>query len=162
MRKHISYASVTATVALVFAMTGTGIAASRYFITSTSQIKPSVVRQLEASHIVAATKTVVGTPGSQGPAGANGAQGPPGSNATLGEPIEVKVEDTGEIGAYAEALCPVGDVFLFGKGHVKGTPALEQEAKVDTKGRVGWFVSAVGTTGTFTVSATAYCVKGAS
>lgn len=35
-----------ALVALVFAMTGTGIAATHYVITSTSQIKPSVLKQL--------------------------------------------------------------------------------------------------------------------
>ena len=43
-----------ALTALVFAMTGTGIAASRYVITSTSQIKPSVVEQLRAPTAVAA------------------------------------------------------------------------------------------------------------
>lgn len=46
-----------AIVALVFAMTGTGMAASRYVITSKSQIKPSVRRELrdEAAR-AAATK----------------------------------------------------------------------------------------------------------
>jgi len=38
-----------ACVALVFSMTGTGIAASHYIITSKNQIKPSVVRFLRES-----------------------------------------------------------------------------------------------------------------
>jgi hypothetical protein len=46
---------VIALVALSLAMAGTGIAASRYLVTSTSQIKPSVLRELrvQAAHAAA-------------------------------------------------------------------------------------------------------------
>lgn len=46
-RRHLSYANVVATVALVFAMSGGALAAAHYLITSTSQIKPSVLRTLK-------------------------------------------------------------------------------------------------------------------
>lgn len=41
--------NLVAWIALFFALTGTGVAASRYIITSTSQIKPSVLKDLSAS-----------------------------------------------------------------------------------------------------------------
>jgi hypothetical protein len=53
MRRFVhkpSPAMLVAAVALLFAMAGTGLAASRYIITSTSQIKPSVLRVLQAEN----------------------------------------------------------------------------------------------------------------
>ncbi|HEY4916567.1 MAG TPA: hypothetical protein VIH92_06640 [Solirubrobacteraceae bacterium] len=45
-----------ALTALVLSMTGTGIAASQYIITSTNQIKPSVLRQLRGDAEASASK----------------------------------------------------------------------------------------------------------
>jgi hypothetical protein len=44
--RHLSYANVVSTLALLFAMTGGALAASHYVITSTKQIKPSVLEKL--------------------------------------------------------------------------------------------------------------------
>jgi hypothetical protein len=46
MRRHLTYANVTATLALVLAMSGGAFAAKHYLIGSTSQISPSVLKSL--------------------------------------------------------------------------------------------------------------------
>ena len=46
MRRRLSYANVTATLALVFAMSGGAMAANHYLITSTKQINPKVLKKL--------------------------------------------------------------------------------------------------------------------
>ena len=46
MRRRLSYANVTATLALVFAMSGGALAANHYLITSTKQINPKVLKKL--------------------------------------------------------------------------------------------------------------------
>jgi hypothetical protein len=45
IRRHVTYADVAATLALVFAMSGGALAAKHYLLTSTKQIKPSVLKQ---------------------------------------------------------------------------------------------------------------------
>jgi len=65
----MTYANVVATLALVFAMGGSAVAASHYLITSKKQISPKALREIAAA-------------GKTGPAGATGPQGPAGSGAT--------------------------------------------------------------------------------
>ncbi len=46
MRKHLSYANVVATFALLFAMSGGALAAKHYLLNSVHQINPRVMREL--------------------------------------------------------------------------------------------------------------------
>jgi hypothetical protein len=88
-RIHVTPATVIASLALVFAMTGGAYAASKYLITSTKQISPKVLKSLKGA------KGANGTNGTNGPAGAAGAgsagaagpagpQGPAGNAGTNG------------------------------------------------------------------------------
>jgi hypothetical protein len=76
IRRHLSYANVVATLALVFAMSGGALAASHYLINSTKQINPKVLSTLKGT----------GKVGSQGPAGAQGPAGPQGTPGAPGQP----------------------------------------------------------------------------
>lgn len=60
---------IVATTALFVSLGGTGLAASHYLLTSTRQIKPAVLRELEK-------RGPRGQPGATGAAGATGPQGP--------------------------------------------------------------------------------------
>ena len=80
IRKRLTYANVVATLALVFAMSGGAYAASKFLITSTKQIKPSVLASLKGKSGAA------GAAGAQGPAGPGGAQGPAGAAGKEGAP----------------------------------------------------------------------------
>jgi hypothetical protein len=79
LRRRMSYANVVATLAMVFAMSGGAYAASKYLITSTKQIKPSVLASLKGKAGPA------GPAGAQGSAGAAGASGAKGENGTNGK-----------------------------------------------------------------------------
>ncbi len=80
VRKHLTYANVAATLALVFAMSGGALAASHYLIHSTRQISPAVLRKLRGS------RGGKGTPGVPGPRGPVGARGPAGARGAEGTP----------------------------------------------------------------------------
>jgi hypothetical protein len=86
VRKRFTYVNVAMTLALVFAMSGGAYAAGKYIITSTKQIKPSVLKSLKGKE---------GSVGKEGPAGKNGvngekgAAGAAGMNGANGESVKV-------------------------------------------------------------------------
>ena len=86
LRKHLSYANVVATLALVFAMSGGALAASHYLINSTKQINPKVLKKLKGSGAIGpqGAPGTTGATGARGPAGANGAEGPKGAEGPAG------------------------------------------------------------------------------
>ncbi len=96
LRKRFTYANVILTLALVFAMTGGAYAAGKYLITSTKQIKPSVLKQLQGKTGArgpagpAGVAGAVGAAGPQGPAGGKGENGAPGANGSNGVSVTSK------------------------------------------------------------------------
>ena len=112
LRKHLSYANVVATLALLFAMGGTAVAANHYLITKTSQIKPSVLKKLKAPGATGKAGAS-GAPGAQGVAGNEGKQGkegPPGKSGATNV-VERFAEATVANGGVGEATanCNAGE-----------------------------------------------------
>ena len=126
--RHLSYANVVATLALVFAMSGGAIAAKHYLITSTSQISPQVLRKLKGN---------AGANGSPGQAGANGSPGQQGASGTPGAtgPQGPKGADglqgpAGPAGLSALSTLPSGktESGAYGMGVPGGAATEEMEA----------------------------------
>ncbi len=84
IRSRMTYANVVATLALVFAMSGGALAASHYLITSTKQIKPSVLASLKGKNGVNGAQGAQGVQGPAGLAGSPGAAGGRGETGTAG------------------------------------------------------------------------------
>ncbi len=82
--KHVTYANVAMTLALVFAMSGGAYAASKYVISSTKQISPKVLKSLQGKNGTNGTNGATGAAGPQGPAGAAGAKGENGAAGNNG------------------------------------------------------------------------------
>jgi len=86
VRSRLTYANVVATLAMVFAMSGGAYAASKILITSTKQIKPSVLKQLQGKTGKTGPAGAPGAVGPAGPAGPAGPKGADGANGANGEP----------------------------------------------------------------------------
>jgi len=82
VRRHLSYANVVATMALLFAMTGGALAASHYLVSSTKQINPKVLKQLQGRSGKTGATGPTGSPGAQGKEGTQGKEGKEGTPAT--------------------------------------------------------------------------------
>jgi hypothetical protein len=152
--------AIIASLALFFALGGTAVAASHYLITSTSQIKPTVLSKLK------------GKPGPQGPAGPAGPQGAGGSQGAVGPQgpaglsnlsaittvvgptVEVendKVEATG-------AECPAGDRAVSGGGY--GSISGLDDSEMETS-HTSWFILVDNTSGiTLKIHAAVECAAG--
>jgi hypothetical protein len=115
MKRRFQWASptmVVACLALFVSLTGTSIAASHYLITSTHQIKPSVIAKLKGNK---------GPRGYNGSIGATGATGATGAQGVIGLPgiasiVEVQGADLvlspGQYGGTPLATCPSGYVVV--------------------------------------------------
>ena len=154
MKHRPSPATVLASVALFLSLGGTAIAAHHYLITSTSQIKPSVLKKLRG------LEGYEGPQGPPGPAGLPGPAGPAGPSNLSGlvsvEGPTAFVPD-GEVGI-AEAVCPPGDraVAGGGSGGIAGIDASEMETT-----HTSWFIITANLTGiTVKIHAEVECAGG--
>jgi hypothetical protein len=111
MRKSLrkpSPAMIVACLALFIALTGTGVAASHYIITSTKQIKPSVLAQLKGA------RGPQGPPGARGPQGPAGAPGAAGTNGLTHVVVRTVYGPTDDSSSTARAVCNTGEVATGG------------------------------------------------
>jgi len=104
IRRHLNYANVVATAALVFAMSGTALAAKHYLIDSTKQIKPSVLKALEGRTGKTGPQGAPGAPGATGPQGLQGLQGNEGvAGQSALSPLPSGASESGSYGASTAA-----------------------------------------------------------
>jgi hypothetical protein len=81
MNRHLTYANVVATLALVFAMSGGALAANHYLLSSSKQVSPSLLKKLKGR---TGATGATGKAGANGPVGVAGAQGPAGKEGPSG------------------------------------------------------------------------------
>lgn len=152
MRHRISPSTLIASAALFFSLGGTGLAASRYLVTSKSQIKPSVLRELHGD------RGRTGRTGRTGAAGATGATGAAGPAGVIVAPATaasdpVSLSDSAP-SSVADVYCPTGDVVIGGGYLASGAIVEEDQATAANQ----WTVSATLTPGSNSGSFTAQAV----
>jgi hypothetical protein len=114
---------VIASLSLFFALGGTAIAANHYLITSTSQIKPNVLRQLHGK------RGPIGAVGPQGAQGAIGSQGIPGAAGPTNLTYVSAVGSAGpERQVGGSVACPAGQVVSGGGVYANSASPLDSVA----------------------------------
>jgi hypothetical protein len=143
MRKHLTYANVVATLALVFAMSGGAVAAKHYLINSTSEINPNVLKKLKGNSAKTGPAGLQGAAGLQGPIGLQGPKGAEGARGEKGE-----TGPAGQARAYAKIIPgEPGKVEAGSRGVVSATKAglatcVSMEPSIDMQTAVAIVTSA--------------------
>lgn len=130
MRRRFTYANVAATLALVFSMTGGALAANHYLISSTAQIKPSVLEKLHGRTGKTGRTGATGAAGREGAAGKEGAtgkEGPRGPGIVAAYNSEGKESCT--LGSSGGTVCYPATSDAF-------TPAVDAKCSVDTSAQI--------------------------
>jgi hypothetical protein len=109
MRRKPTPTSVVAVLALFVALGGTAVAANRYLITSTGQIRPSVLKELRGRTGATGPAGAIGATGAPGPAGTGetgpiGKEGPPGLPGAPGTSIVARARSAGAVSSATETL----------------------------------------------------------
>jgi len=126
-----SPATTIACIALFFSLAGTGLAAGKYLLTSTKQIKPSVLNSLKGKQGPRGLQGLAGPAGAVGAAGAAGAAGVgfTTSDVTVvdGPAVTLNTAPNANATNGSSAQCPTGDVVLGGGFAWAGTPATDAQ-----------------------------------
>jgi hypothetical protein len=78
IRRHVTYSSVMATLAVFLALGGTAVAAHGYLLNSKKQISPKLLKLLHGAKGARGAQGTQGIQGATGATGATGAKGDPG------------------------------------------------------------------------------------
>jgi hypothetical protein len=158
---------ILSTAVALLVLSGVGIAASRYLVTSLSQIKPSVVKQLRGATGARGTR---GSQGTVGPQGSPGSPGPAGATLTHTSYVDAQMTACDSNGGScatvtAAAPCPSGTRLVGGGWRSDpGEPFAQQSVMILANGpsadNGGWTATIVNQSNqTLSLVVTAICAS---